>query len=413
VGAAAAGLLLASHLRLLTETPKTGRERLGTALMVQAGALLLATIAMATSGSGAILCWVSLAAASGIAARVLRAPALVAYAGVSLAIATVRLLAWDSWNGPLHTSPMVFAGLAITWWTGFVLLVASVWALLAWALRRLSMPLTAEELDDLTSSADAIVSSVRGPGSDNPHASTLRALAGLPGAVGVLVALASLLHNDATAMSISVAWALFCGIVMFLGSRHTSLGLRRGAMLGLIGSTLSWGGSLTMHTWSASPAPAFLHPGLLAALLISGVVAYAWSIVRRADLPDDAGKAFPIACGVWAGLLTLIATSLEAARVAFLFTGNERLEPVGATLAWGVVAIGLLVAGFAWQSMITRRTGLGLLAAAAVKAIIIDLDGVPLIGRVASFLVLGILMLAVAAVYARLEQNLAQHARTQ
>jgi uncharacterized membrane protein len=68
--------------------------------------------------------------------------------------------------------------------------------------------------------------------------------------------------------------------------------------------------------------------------------------------------------------------------------------------------MGLLVAGFVRRWLWVRRVGLLLLAVAGFKAIIIDMAGVPLIGRVATFVAIGLLMLVVAAVYARLERSI-------
>ena len=57
--------------------------------------------------------------------------------------------------------------------------------------------------------------------------------------------------------------------------------------------------------------------------------------------------------------------------------------------------------GFKRNVNILRYTGLGLLALAAVKAVLFDLASVSAVWRAMSFLILGLLMLGVGLVYAR------------
>jgi len=420
MGAAVAlGLILASHLRFLVDVPRTDRERLGAAMLAQAGALLIATIALATSGTGEIICWIALALGAGATARWLRAPILLAYAAAALAIVTGRLILWDSWHGGLHANPFMFQGIAITWWTGFMLAAALTWVWLGWLARRFAIPPTRAELDAFEPDDDI------DPAAPRKHfltAARLPAAIGIaPGFIGVLLALASLIHPEAEQLSISLLWAAAGAGLVAAGRMFPWIGLRSGGFIGLGGAVIAWLIASLTTDWNASPALILLHPALWIALAITGCIAaaaYQWDHSRRAHVlarssPTAARSALseppatllvPPICIIVGLLLTLVATSMEASRVALVLTSNEKLQPVGVTLWWAALAIGLLVAGFVRRWLWIRRTGLLLLAISGFKAIIIDMAGVPLIGRVATFVAIGLLMLAVAAVYARLER---------
>ncbi len=422
LGAAAAlGLILASHLRLLIDVPRTDRERLGAAMLVQAGALLIATIALATSGPAEVICWLALGVGAGTAARWLRAPILLAYAAIALAIVSVRLILWDSWQGGLHSRPVLFQGIAFTWWTGLMLAAALAWASLAWLSRQFSRPLSQADLE-ATEPDNETDPHVPSPPPRVPP--RLPATIGTPiGLMGVILALASLIHPEAEHLSIAFVWAL-AGAGLSVGGRSlTGLGLRSGGMVTLSLAIIAWVAAVGLVDWNASPSPILLHPALWIALAIAGCIAVGAHQLRGSDLGSDGplsgntssairpksatiAGVVPVAI-VAALLLTLLATSLEASRVALVLFERDNLQPVGVTLWWAAFAIGLLAAGFARRWLWVRRSGLLLLAVAGFKAIIIDMAGVPLIGRVASFVAIGLLMLAVAAVYARLERAIA------
>lgn len=417
MGAAVAlGLILASHLRFLVDIPRTDRERLGAAMLAQAGALLIATVALATSGSGEIVCWIALGLGAGTAARWLRAPLLLAYAVVAMLIVTARLLLWDSWQGGLHSNPVLFQGVAITWWTGFMLAAALSWLLLAWLARRFSLPPTQTELDALEPDDDIDPASAATPVRIIPRLPA--SIGTAPGLIGVLLALASLIHPDASHLSLALLWAVVGAGLVASGRSFPHLGLRSGGFAAHSFALIAWANAALNPGWTNSSAPVLLHPALLIALAIAGCIAAAaaqWRIdperpsrvdARGSASPDPRIFVLPVAV-VAALLLTLLATSLEASRVALIISGSSEAQPVGVTLWWAVFAVALLVAGFVRRWLWVRRSGLLLLAIAGFKAIIVDMAGVPLIGRVASFVAIGLVMLAVAAVYARLERAIA------
>jgi len=68
---------------------------------------------------------------------------------------------------------------------------------------------------------------------------------------------------------------------------------------------------------------------------------------------------------------------------------------------WAVLGFGLLVGGLVRNLKPLRLAGLGLLALAVGKVFIVDLAALESIWRVASFLALGLLLLAGAFAYQR------------
>lgn len=108
---------------------------------------------------------------------------------------------------------------------------------------------------------------------------------------------------------------------------------------------------------------------------------------------------------LWKGLaftVFLVATSIEVSRSAAWMVDDEKVRLAAVSIWWGVVAITALVFGFARRRAAIRYIGLGLLGAAAVKLLLIDLASVGGLWRVASFLGIGLAMLGVAVAYQKL-----------
>jgi uncharacterized membrane protein len=189
---------------------------------------------------------------------------------------------------------------------------------------------------------------------------------------------------------------------------------------------------LDIATW---PATLFLLAGL-AALLPSWAISLAWALValglaefgRRSlhaqailvsalvvtrCLAIDLGTAQPvlaiaptIVC-VWAAMLrreigslyrmylSLLATLLLGALIFHQVTGSVL------TVAWGVEAVGLLAAGFALRDRVLRLSGLALFFVCTLKLFFWDLRNLETLPRIVSFIVLGLLLVAVSWVYTR------------
>jgi hypothetical protein len=79
------------------------------------------------------------------------------------------------------------------------------------------------------------------------------------------------------------------------------------------------------------------------------------------------------------------------------------------TVAWGVEAVALLVAGFAAGERILRLQGLLLLLICILKLFVYDLSNLETIARILSFIALGVLLLAVSWIYTRFREKIKQY----
>ena len=71
------------------------------------------------------------------------------------------------------------------------------------------------------------------------------------------------------------------------------------------------------------------------------------------------------------------------------------------TVAWGAEAVALLAAGFALRDRVLRLSGLGLFLICTLKLFFWDLRNLETLPRIVSFIVLGLLLVAVSWVYTR------------
>ncbi len=76
------------------------------------------------------------------------------------------------------------------------------------------------------------------------------------------------------------------------------------------------------------------------------------------------------------------------------------------TISWSLLAFAVLAAGFALKERIYRWLGLGILTVAIARIFIIDVWQLDTIYRILSFLVLGIVLLALGFLYNRFAELL-------
>lgn len=408
--------ILAGNLRLLRDAPATNPERLGAGLCAQAGGLLITAVALALSGWLEVVAWLAMGLAGVLAGRWIDSRPLRAYGALLLAIATARLLFYDSVMGRMAAGPAdAFHGLVLSRWMLLMMIAATAWAAAA-VLAAIDSP----ALDD---SASPPVSKVRRP--IPPAAFT---------AIGIALLMASFVHAQASATSITIAWMGLAAILIPLTPGLRSVGLARvAARLHLsaiaagpaLVAIIPWSVAFLAHGWSAFSDPPGLHRGLVIAILLALELAWiAWTLAPSPG-PDaieagpDAEDRRAIIRGSALGLgaiLVFIATTFEASRVAGLLFTDRTSQLAAVSIWWGLFSIALLVIGFLppvvgraapdtprhTLGKIPRQAGLALLGLATAKALFIDTAQVSLGWRVISVLGLGLLMLSVGIVYARL-----------
>ncbi|MEM7628465.1 MAG: DUF2339 domain-containing protein [Planctomycetota bacterium] len=390
VACAMGTFVLAGHLSVVRDLPRTAGEVFGAGLLAQAGALLIATVAAATTGWVQGLMWVAMGLASGVAGRWLRAPALHVYALVVLSLSVVRVVLFEgamgTWPpGSIDVGPLVF-----NLWSLLTAACALAWLAQAWL---------------MTPRAPGRASGQ--PSGGPPDRADLGVWGGIAivascvGALHLLITPLPSIENGVAGIGIAIAifWAVLGLALAGAGRLSTPLSLSPAAFGVAVLAVVPWSNTQSAQDWSASGAALLLHPGLLSALVIAGVLlAIAW--LMRSDVLAGARKLGMVLAAI-SVVLVFAATSFEAARAGEVLLTDPSAQRGAVSIWWGVFAVGLLVAGVARRAGWLRWTGLGLLLVATGKAVVLDLAGANPLVRVASFIVLGLIMLAVALGYAR------------
>lgn len=375
VGALASGavsLWLGEGLGVLRLRPVGARQRLAALMAVQAGAFLIAAVALGLADWAQVVAWFGLGACAVGLGRWLRARGLDFYGLCVLMIGAGRLLLHDRFFTDTAATGTLMQGLFVTQWTRLALAGAGAWIVSAALLRR----------------------------DDDPWRVWLGAARSAVGA-GVAMVMLSVVHERSEWASVCSAW-LAVSVLVF--SAHWAagwVGARVGAVLVALSAVIPWLLAYPGEGWDGFDARIGLHPGLGAAGLIVAALLGASAVVRRRGDGGEFGGAVAGLGFASAGLLALGATSLEVARAAETLTSEVTAQRAAVSIWWGLFAVGLLAFGLVRRSGPVRYAGLGLLGVATTKAVLFDLQGVPAAWRVASFLSLGLLMLGVGLVYAR------------
>jgi uncharacterized membrane protein len=211
-----------------------------------------------------------------------------------------------------------------------------------------------------------------------------------------------------------------------------AFGLRaRGQLRGRVLDAAIWPGTL------------FLFAGLLA-FLPAQAVSPAWALVALAFAEFD--RRSPRALAIMTGAVVLVrclAIDLNAAQptltiapVIVIFWAAMLRRPLGSrlrlsysllatvllgalifhevsgsllTMAWGAEAIALLAAGFALRDRVLRLSGLALFLVCTLKLFFWDLRNLETLPRIMSFIVLGLLLVAVSWVYTRFRDQVQKY----
>ncbi|KFA89207.1 DUF2339 domain-containing protein [Archangium violaceum] len=146
-------------------------------------------------------------------------------------------------------------------------------------------------------------------------------------------------------------------------------------------------------TWQVPPTARAL---LDAALLVGFALVERAAVARTDRLPPPLeGRrrgALQFSCAAGAGL-------------ALLWLVGELMPSDLTTLGWGIAAFGLFALGFAVHERWYRLVGIAVLAFTLGRLLFVDLSGLPPNQRILTFILLGLMLLAVSYVYTRLRGN--------
>jgi uncharacterized membrane protein len=386
--AALLALVLAGHLRVLRDSPRTDAQRLGAALAMQAGALLLTAVALAFTGSAEVVAWLALGVAAGGAGAWIGAPSLCLYSLVPLSIAAARLVTYDAFISRRAFTPTDVLGIALDRWSLLMISAAGAWAIAGLLALRVR--------DTFIETTDAPPSRRTDVFRATPVACVL---------AGTTLLLLSVLHPDSRGGAVSAAYLLLA-VPMTLAHRAESrLHLQAvGAGVCLLG-IVAWAMAYNQHQrWSeVVETGALVHPGAIVGTLgiVVSLALAAWHARARPAATEYAR--LMLAAGV---VLAWAVSSLEVFRLAANFRAGADAQHGVLSVWWGLFAVMLLTAGFRWKNPAARYSGLALLGVATTKALVVDLADVSPGWRVVSVLGLGLLMLGVALVYSRMSARL-------
>ena len=226
-----------------------------------------------------------------------------------------------------------------------------------------------------------------------------------------MMAYASVLHPKASADGVVLVWVAISAAVVLLSRRP---GWARFDVVGVVAfglTLLPWGVGHVLE-WASWQGAVLGHPGLWEAVLWSGALVGVgvWWLPREVDGGGQAvvgvRGVVRLMSAVGAVAETWLSTTLEVARVAERLTETRSAELGAVSLWWGLFGAGLSVVGVAWRARGTRVAGLALMSVAAVKAVVVGASETEPLWRIASFFVVGLLMLVVAFVYAAVARRL-------
>ncbi len=246
-------------------------------------------------------------------------------------------------------------------------------------------------------------------------------------------------NADGSAASISIAWLAISltALTVSYRARLTDLALPASSVVFL--AEVAWLAEYSplRGRWPADAAPALLSKGLLTGLaLTAGASVAAWlsrtsaarsltdapviinasprpgSLLGDLSTPMRLLRAIFPALATSAVIILWLSTSMEAGRIGEIISSDRTVQRAAVSVWWGMYGLGLISAGFLWKTSAglgvptARRAGLALVALAVLKALIWDLIQVPPLARVVSFVGLGLLMMAVTVIYAKLAGRL-------
>ncbi len=370
----ALGTVLGRGLSFLRSVPTSVRERLAVTLLAQTAAMVPVVVFLAFDAPWAQAgVWFAIGAAACVVSARTRTIAALPYGLVLLAIGTFRALMLAVNGHPILDAQPGLGGLVYTPWMALVAAGGVAWLLGAWCAHRLEVATKLPALRDarlglaLVGASHFIVMLAHERAGVAPYTIGLTVL----GALALLASLRKSLRPE----------ALYCSAI------YATLAIP------------VWFGAYVANEWSLEGAPLIFNQ----ALLWSAALAALWLLLTRElrSLQNEFGQHAAKVGWTIAGALLLISTSVEATRVADALLVDRTAQAAALSLWWAIFGVALIVAGVLRRVPVGRYAGIGLLLAATVKVVTYDLVGLSPMLRVASFIVVGLLLLSVATGYLR------------
>ncbi len=375
--AAALAMRLAGSLRILRDVPRTDLERLGAGLAMQAGGLLMTAVALALSGWLEVVAWLSLGLAAAGAGRWIRSRGLDVYGLIALAIATTRLITYDSPFMTAQRWEIDLGGVVLTRWAMLMSLGAAAWVVASRLIRPGDGPRDADQHQGLGWRGLGIASLVVGLGHLN----------------------LALIHPRADVGSVCVAW-LVLGLAGILLSRV--MGSRALIAYGIVAlAAASIRFMLAAPVTGGTSGVLFEGLGLVVTrwtvLMVAGGVAWllAAALVRDIRPRPDPSAPAPAQLGMRAALvgiaLAMIFASIlnprvHAASIFYAWVALATATTMGHTFfrrvaldCYGLAGIGAAVMAWSaaypldWMSRVSLAPHPGLVGAVVIAVLAVGL----------------------------------------
>jgi uncharacterized membrane protein len=232
--------------------------------------------------------------------------------------------------------------------------------------------------------------------------------------------------------SLSALWTIYGAMLLYYGVRRNFRVLRFAGFALLVLATIKVF-ALDLSFYAASwHTPVFNQTFTAFALLVAAYALAVWLYAKDGRIGDDERAVVPILV-VIANVLALVALSAEAAgyfqsRIAAEWgrvgpgmspaspefdarlRDLELAKQLSLSVMWAVYGGGLLVAGRVWRVRLLRLMALALLSLTTLKVFFWDLSSLDRVYRIVSFIMLGLILLAVSYLYQKSQQRAASEA---
>lgn len=213
---------------------------------------------------------------------------------------------------------------------------------------------------------------------------------------------AVLLYYELGAAATAIGWMVLCLTLLAVGLRWDLVDFRLQAYV-LAGVVFARAWAINFYldtTLLGVPTRLFTGIAVTAGLFAAHFMMRRQRAIENGSRDDRFGALVAWADEHAASALSLLATVLLAAFLFYEVSGSLL------TVAWGLQGTALLFAGFALRDRQLRLSGLVLLGVCTLKAFFYDFRELETVFRIFSFMVLGILLIAVSFVYSRYREKL-------
>jgi uncharacterized membrane protein len=213
-------------------------------------------------------------------------------------------------------------------------------------------------------------------------------------------------------------WSIYAAALLTIALRRQMKWLRFGALALLVFGTLK---VLFIDIFFAVDGRSpLLNQTFIAFLALIAAIAWSVHIYSRAEGISEKERTFSVAAFIGvANLLAIFALSFEAnsyfnRALSFQEYNSENwrelalAQQLSLSIIWAIYGGGMLAIGLWRRNRLLRLMGLGLLVLTIIKVFLIDLSSLDKIYRIASFVVLGAILLIVSFLYQRSQKRAAE-----